>query len=52
MPASRASRYAYIPGLKDTSPPDAVLIEDEFAPLKHVQIVIYADDSGKIVHFR
>jgi len=46
----KSNGYTYHPGLKDTSPPDAILIEDKFAPkAMHDNIVIYADDSGRII---
>jgi hypothetical protein len=42
--------YKYTRGLTDTSPSGIVLIEDKFAPsLKHVRIVVYTDDSAKIL---
>ncbi len=37
--------YTYFPGLKDTSPSDAILLKDKFDS----RIVIYADDSAKIL---
>jgi hypothetical protein len=40
--------YIYFPGLKDTSPADAVLLKDKFDPA----IVIHADDSAAITRPR
>lgn len=48
MPGDPAG-YIYTPGLKDTDPADTILIEDKFAPLKHIRIVVYVDDSAKIL---
>ncbi len=39
----------YGPGLTDTSDPNAVLIEDKFAPLKGVRIVAHVDGSSQVL---
>jgi hypothetical protein len=45
-----AMGYTYTPGLKKTSSPDLVLIEDKFAPaLKHERIVVYVDGRPAIL---
>jgi hypothetical protein len=43
--------YTYTPpGLGKTNSPDTVVIEDKFAPtLTHDRIVVYADDSARIL---
>ena len=41
--------YNYAPGLADYSPTNSVLIEDKFAPAKHVRIVVFVDDSARII---
>jgi len=41
--------YAYTPGLKVTDAANTVIIEDTFAPLKHVRIVAYVDGSACIL---
>jgi hypothetical protein len=40
--------YVYHPGLSDTSPPAAVLIEDKFSEREKRRIVVFADGSGKV----
>ena len=43
--------YIYTVGLTDTSATDSVLIEDKFAPkAKHKRIVVYADDSARVLN--
>jgi hypothetical protein len=41
--------YDYTPGLKDTDPPDKILIEDHFGPLKRVRLGGYVDGSAKVL---
>ena len=41
--------YAYTPGLKDSDSPDTVLLEDKFASLKHVRIVLYVNCVTRII---
>ena len=40
--------YAYTPGLKDSDAPDTVLIEDKFASVKNVRIVVHVDGTANI----
>lgn len=42
--------YTYTPGLKQTDAPDTVVIEDKFAPLKHLRIVVRLDGSTSVTH--
>ena len=42
--------YIYTPGLKDAGPVNAVVIEDKFAPLQHLRIVTYVDDSARVLN--
>jgi hypothetical protein len=42
--------YKYTAGLRDTSPPILILIEDKFAPkLENVRIVVYTNDRGEVL---
>jgi hypothetical protein len=41
--------YTYTAGLNASSPPDAVLIEDKYAPAKRVRVVVMVDDSGRVI---
>jgi Zn-dependent protease with chaperone function len=41
--------YNYAPGLGDYSPAETPLLEDRFAPEKHVRIVVFVDDSARII---
>ena len=45
-----AAGYLYTPGLKDTGPVNAVVIEDKFAPLQHLRIVAYVDGSARVLN--
>jgi hypothetical protein len=40
--------YTYTPGLKQTDPPDTVVLEDKFAPVKHLRIVLRLDGSTSV----
>ena len=42
--------YCYTPGLKQTDAPDTVVLEDKFALLKHLRIVVRLDGSTSVTH--
>jgi len=46
---SEAEGYIYTPGLKSMGPVNAVVIEDKYAPLQHIRIVAYVDDSARVL---
>ncbi len=41
--------YIYTTGLTDSSPSDTVLLEDKYGSLKHVRIVVFVDDSARVI---
>jgi len=41
--------YIYYPGANNSSPADTVVLEDKFAPEQQHRIVVYADDSARII---